>query len=65
MLKNKKINKKVIMIEYAMAIKNGKDIIHKTKQQTLEEAKQYFADIKQMPVEEFNKIFIVIKLKNK
>jgi len=65
MLENKKINKKVIMIEYAMAIKNGKDIIHKTKQQTLEEAKQYFADIKQMPVEEFNKIFIVIKLKNK
>ena len=63
MLENKKINKKVIMIEYAMAIKNGKDIIHKTKQQTLEEAKQYFADIKQMPVEDFKKIFIVLEIK--
>ena len=29
------------MAEYAMALKNGKDIIHKTNQQTLEEAKKY------------------------
>ena len=51
------------MTEYAMVIKNGKDIIYKTNQQTLEEAKQYFADIKQMPIKEFNKIFIVTEIK--
>ena len=50
------------MTEYAMALKNGKDIIHKTNQQTLEEAKKYFAGVKQMPIEEFNKLFIVIKI---
>ena len=52
------------MIEYAMALKNGKDIIHRTKQPTLEEAKKYFAGVKQMPIEEFNKIFIVLEVKN-
>tara|TARA_R110002020_G_scaffold22802_1_gene76606 strand:- start:19 stop:174 length:156 start_codon:yes stop_codon:yes gene_type:complete len=51
------------MTEYAMAIKNGKDIIHKTSQQTLEKAVKYFAEIKQMPVEEFKKIFIVTEIK--
>jgi hypothetical protein len=50
------------MTEYAMALKNGKDIIHKSNQQTLEEAKKYFAGVKQMPIEEFNKLFIVIKI---
>ncbi len=63
MFKNKKVNKKVIMAEYAMVIKNGKDIIHKTNQQTLKEAKQYFADIKQMPIKEFSKIFTVKEIK--
>ena len=63
MLKNKKVNKKVIMIEYAMVLKNGKDVIHKTKQPTIEEAKQYFAEVKKMPIEEFNKIFKVKKIK--
>jgi len=51
------------MNEYAMALKNGKDIIHKTNQETLEEAKQYFAGVKQMPIIEFNKLFVVIKIK--
>ena len=46
---------------YGMTHKGGKDIIHKTNQQTLEEAKKYFAGVKQMPLEEFNKLFIVIK----
>jgi len=63
MLKNKKFNKKVIMIEYAMALKNGKDIIHKTKQSTHKQAVKYFADIKQMPVEDYKKIFIVLEIK--
>ncbi len=48
------------MINYAMALKNGKDIIHKTQQPTHKQAVKYFAAIKQMPVEDFNKIFIVI-----
>ena len=51
------------MTEYAMALKNGKDIINKTNQQTIEKAKQYFAEVKKMPLEEFNKIFIVIEIK--
>ena len=49
------------MAEYAMALKKGMDLIHKTNQETYEQALQYFTEIKQMPVEEFNKIFIVIK----
>ena len=52
------------MTEYAMALKNGKDIIHKTNQQTIEKAKQYFAEVKKMPLEEFNKIFIVKEIKD-
>jgi len=51
------------MTEYAMSLKTGKDIIHKTNQSTLQHATNYFAKIKQMSVEEFNKIFIVIKIK--
>ena len=42
------------MIKYGMFLKNGKDLIHITHQNTLKEATQYFADTKQMPVEEFN-----------
>ena len=52
------------MKKYGMFIQNGKDLIHITHQNTLKEAKQYFADIKQIPVEEFNKIFIVTEIKN-
>ena len=51
------------MTEYAMALKNGKDIIHKTNQESIKEAKEYFAGVKQMPVEDFNKLFIVIEIK--
>tara|TARA_R110000823_G_scaffold140964_1_gene270880 strand:- start:5 stop:181 length:177 start_codon:yes stop_codon:yes gene_type:complete len=53
------------MTKYGMFLKNGKDIIHSTQQETLAEAKQYFADIKQMAKEDFNKIFIVTEIKNK
>ena len=51
------------MTEYAMVLKNGKDIIHRKNLPTLEEAKKYFAGVKQMPLEEFNKIFIVLEVK--
>ena len=52
------------MIKYGMFLKNGKDLIHITHQNTLKEATQYFADTKQMSVEEFKKIFIIIKIEN-
>ena len=51
------------MTEYAMSLKTGKDIIHKTNQPTFQQAIKYFSGIKQMPIEEFNKIFIVLEIK--
>ena len=51
------------MTEYAMSLKTGKDIIHKTNQETLKQAVNYFAGIKQMSIENFSKIFIVITTK--
>ena len=51
------------MTEYVMALKNGKEIIHKTQQSTREQAVKYFSKIKQMPVEKFNEIFIVTEIK--
>ena len=51
------------MNRYGMYLKNGKDLIHLTQQETSDKAKQYFAKVKQMPLEEFNKIFIVKKIK--
>ena len=52
------------MNRYGMYLKNGKDLIHLTQQETTEKAKQYFAEVKKIPIEEFNKIFIVKKIKN-
>ena len=63
MLKNKKVNKKV-MNRYGMFLKNGIDLIHLTQQETIEQAKQYFAEVKKMPLKEFNKIFTVKEIKN-
>ena len=52
------------MTEYAMSIKTGKnDIVFKTQSNSLEEAKEYFRILKQMSKEDFNKIFIVTKIK--
>jgi len=45
-----------------MALKKGMDLIHKTTQNTHQQAVQYFTEIKQMPIEEFNKIFIVVEI---
>jgi len=53
------------MIRYGMFLKNGKDLIHLTQQETLEQAIEYFAGIKQMPIKKFCKIFIVTKINNK
>ena len=52
------------MNRYGMYLKNGKDLIHLTQQETSNKAKQYFAKVKQMPLEEFNKIFTVKEIKD-
>ena len=51
------------MNRYGMYLKNGRDLIHLTQQETIKQAKQYFAEVKKMPLEEFNKIFIVTEIK--
>ena len=51
------------MNRYGMYLKNGKDLIHLTQQETSDKAKQYFAEVKKMPLKEFNKIFIVKEIK--
>ena len=48
---------------YGMYLKNGRDLIHLTQQQTKKQAIEFFADVKKMPVIEFNKIFIVKEIK--
>ena len=52
------------MNRYGMYLKNGKDLIHLTQQETSDKAKQYFAEVKKIPLKEFNKIFIVKEIKN-
>ena len=61
--KIKKLIDRLQMKNYIMVLKKGKDIIHKTSQASYEEAVKYFANIKQMPIKEFNKIFIVTEVK--
>ena len=52
------------MAEYAMSIKDGNGLVFKTKANSLEEAKEFFRKLKQMPKEDFNKLFIVTEVKN-
>ena len=51
------------MTTYAMAIKNGNGLVFKTDANSLEEATNYFARLKQMPLKKFNKLFIVTEVK--
>ena len=52
------------MLMYVMSTQKGKEVINKTNQfTTIREATIYFAGVKQMSVEEFNKIFIVTEIK--
>ena len=56
------------MAVYAMALKESKDsngIVFKTSKNSLDEAHEYFRQLKQMAKEDFNKIFIVTEIKNK
>jgi hypothetical protein len=52
------------MAEYAMSLKEGNGLVFKTKSNSLEEATNYFAKLKQMQKVEFNKIFIVTAVKS-
>jgi len=55
------------MAVYAMALKESKDlngIVFKTNSNSLEEAQEYFKQLKQMSKEDFNKLFIVLEIKN-
>ena len=51
------------MTTYAMSIKSGNGLIFKTDANSLEEAREYFRKLKQMPKEDFNKLFIVTEVK--
>ena len=51
------------MTTYAMAIKSGNGLVFKTDANSLEEAKEFFRKLKQMPKENFNKLFIVTEVK--
>ena len=54
------------MTTYAMALKESKDsngIVFKTNSNSLEEAQEYFRQLKQMSKENFNKLFIVTEAK--
>ena len=53
------------MSRYGMYHKNGRDLIHITYQETLEQATEYFLQLKKLPKEEFDKIFIVLQIKIK
>jgi hypothetical protein len=53
------------MAVYAMALKESKDsngIVFKTSKNSLDEAHEYFRQLKQMTKENFNKIFIVVEI---
>ena len=55
------------MTTYVMSLKESKNsngIVFKTKAYSLEEAIEYFRKLKQMPKEDFNRLFIVSKTKN-
>ncbi len=49
---------------YGMYLKNGRDLIHLTQKQTKEQAIKFFSEIKKLPVEKFNEIYTVKKIKN-
>ena len=51
------------MATYAMCIKSGNGLIFKTDSNSLEEAKEFFRKLKQMPKEDFDKLFIVTEVK--
>jgi len=53
------------MKQFGMTTKTGKDLIMLTRAEDHKSAVNYFSSIKRLPVEEFNKIFIVTEIKEK
>jgi len=52
------------MATYVMSIKEGNGLVFKTNNATsLEEATNYFARLKQMPVKDFKELFIITEEK--
>ena len=61
MLKNKRTNKQVMI--YAMTTRSKGDIIIKKQANSLEEAINHFSKMKQLPKEDFLKLFLVTEIK--
>ena len=53
------------MTTYAMALKEGAGLVFKAKSSSLEEATNYFAKLKQMPLKQFKKLFMITEIYNK
>ena len=57
------------MATYIMAIKGRGNVLNEkiwnTEANSLSEAKSYFVRLKNLPAQEFDKMFIVTKMKNK
>ena len=52
------------MNKYGMFLRNGKDLINLTNQETKEEAIKFFAAVKKMPIIELLKLFVIKEIKN-
>ena len=50
------------MFKYGMSNKVGKELIAKTNADSLQLAYNYFSGLKNMPLDKFKEIFVVIKL---
>ena len=53
------------MTEYEMSIKEGNGLVFKIKSISLEEAREKFRLLKQMPKETFNELFTVTEITKK
>tara|TARA_R110002051_G_scaffold114348_2_gene187246 strand:+ start:389 stop:547 length:159 start_codon:yes stop_codon:yes gene_type:complete len=51
------------MAEFGLSFKEGKEIIIKKQFSSIEEAYEYFSNIKNMPLDKFKEIFVVIECK--
>lgn len=49
------------MVEYGLFTKNGSEVITRKSFKSSEDAYKWFAKLKQMPLDQFKKVFIVTK----
>jgi hypothetical protein len=49
------------MVEYGLFTKNGSEVITRKSFKSLDEAYDWFAQLKKMPLDQFKKVFIVTK----